>query len=335
MTENRNSRVVYAGCTEAGFDLMRYVHEELVPVDELVTLTPEQGEQYGVAGYHDCSNYCKAEGIELYTPEKYSMTSSDIGHYEESPGDVMIVHGWQRLIPGEVLASFEHGALGLHGSAFGLPKGRGRSPMNWSLIEDLDRFLLSVLHLDKGADSGGLVTTTKFDITDRDTIRTMYYKLIMAAEEMFDDILLDGIADGFDVEPQRGEPTFYPKRRPEDGAINWEDPTKVIDRLVRAVAEPYPGAFTEYNGHRVYFWEAQPFSADFVFDKPPGTIVQVFTPDQDFVVQTSDGTLLVTGWEANNWEPEVEMTFESLENASIESPNRVDRYTKKDSLSNF
>jgi len=104
----------------------------------------------------------------------------------------MIVHGWQRLIPGNVLANFERGAVGLHGSAFGLPAGRGRSPMNWSLIEDLDRFLLSALHLDEGADSGGLIATKKFDITDRDTIRTMYYSSSSATQELFDDILVEG-----------------------------------------------------------------------------------------------------------------------------------------------
>ncbi|NHX36810.1 MULTISPECIES: methionyl-tRNA formyltransferase [Halolamina] len=329
----QNNRVVYAGCTESGFDLMQYIHEELVPVDEVLTLTPEQGEQYGVAGYFDWSDYCAKEGIKVYTPDKYSLSTADVAHYKNNPGDVMIVHGWQRLIPGEVLSSFRRGALGLHGSAFGLPAGRGRSPMNWSLIEDLDRFLLSVLHLDEGADSGGLVTTKKFDITDRDTIKTMYYKLIVAAQEMFENELRSGLEEGFDVTPQKGKATFYPKRRPEDGAINWKDPTKVIDRLIRAVAEPYPGAFTEYEGKRVFFWEAQPFSTDFVFDKPPGTIVQVFTPERDFVVQTCDGTLLVTDWEADNWHPEEGMTFDSLENESIGSPNRVDRHDKEDQLS--
>jgi methionyl-tRNA formyltransferase len=333
MGTNQNTRVVYAGCTEAGFDLLRYIHEELIAVDELLTLTPEQGQKYGVAGYFDYSQYCERNRIDVYTPEEYSMTDADIEHYRKNPGDVMIVHGWQRLIPGNVLANFERGAVGLHGSAFGLPAGRGRSPMNWSLIEDLDRFLLSALHLDEGADSGGLIATKKFDITDRDTIRTMYYKLVVATQELFDDILVEGIEDGFDVMPQSGKPTFYPKRYPKDGAINWADPTKVIDRLVRAVAEPYPGAFTEYDGERICFWEAQPFSTDFMFDEPPGTIVQVFTPDQDFVVQTCDGTLLVTDWGADVWRPEVGMTFESLENESIGSPNRVDRYERKDELS--
>lgn len=329
----RKPRIVYAGCTEAGFDLMQYIHEELIPIDEILTLTPGQGDQYNVASYFDCSDYCAEQGIDVYTPDKYSLSTNDIEYYKENPGDVMIVHGWQRLIPGEILSSFRHGALGLHGSAFGLPAGRGRSPMNWSLIEDLDRFLLSVLHLDEGADSGGLIATKKFDITDRDTIKTMYYKLIVAAQKMFDKILISGLEGGFDVTPQEGEPTFYPKRRPEDGAINWEDPTKVIDRLIRAVTKPYPGAFSEYEGERVLFWEAQPFSSDFVFDEPPGTIVQVFTPERDFVVQTCDGSLLVTDWESDNWSPEVGMTFESLENESIGSPNRVDRHDKENLLS--
>jgi len=332
-TGKRQDRVVYVGCTEAGFDLLRYVHEELTVVDEVLTLTPEQGRANSVAGYFDYRSYATREGIEVTTPQTYSMNNEeDIGHFREQGGDVMIVHGWQRLIPGEILDCFTHGALGLHGSAFGLPKGRGRSPMNWSLIEGLDRFLLSLLHLDEGADSGGVIETKKYDINIHDDIRTLYYKLVLATQEMLDDVLLDGLENGFDTETQDGEPTYYPKRGPEDGAIDWRDPTRVTYNLIRAVAAPYPGAFTEYDGEKVYIWDAQPFSPDFVFGSEPGTINKVFTPTDDFVVETSDGTLLVTDWEADDWEPERGMTFTSLENDSIDSPNRVDRYSHKDSL---
>jgi methionyl-tRNA formyltransferase len=327
-------RLVYAGCTEPGLDLLRYINEKIIQVDEILTLTPEQGEEYNVAGYYSYRGYAEENDIRIRTPDTYEMRNeTDIAYFKDNPGDLLVVHGWQRLIPGQILGQFEHGALGLHGSAFGLPKGRGRSPMNWSLIEGLNRFILSVMHLDEGVDSGGVVATKKFDINEFDTIRTMYYKLVVAAQKMFDEVLVEGLTNGFTVIPQSGEPTYYPKRTPDDGAINWEDPTRVIYNLVRAVAHPYPGAFTEYEDEIVYFWDVQPFSTDFLFDVEPGTIVQVYTPDDEFVIKTSDGSLLVTDWEAETWEPEEGMTFTSLSNDSIDSPNRIDRPENEDKLS--
>lgn len=328
----REPTVAFASCTDAGFDLFRYVHEELVDVAELVSLTPTQGERNNVCSYYDHAEYAADNDIDVYYPETYGMTDGDVDHFVDLDADLLLVHGWQRLIPGDVLETFTRGALGLHGSAFGLPKGRGRSPMNWSLIEDLDRFLLSVMHLDEGADSGDVVATRKFDINRHDTIQSLYHKLVMTGQQLFDEILFDVLDGTAEVDPQRAEPTYYPKRSPEDGAIHWADPTDTIYNLVRAVARPYPGAFTEHDGTRITIWEAQPFSADLLLDERPGTIVQVFRASEQFVVKTSDGTLLVTDWEAEGWSPERGMVLESLPNESIDSPNRVDRPDHEDSL---
>lgn len=325
--------VVYAGCTDAAFDLFRYVHEELVPVDELVSLTPEQGRTHGVCSYYDYSEYAAEHEIPVYYPTSYSMDQPDVEHFVDLDADLLLVHGWQRLIPGDVLETVTRGALGLHGSAFGLPKGRGRSPMNWSLIQGLDRFLLSVMHLDEGPDTGDVVATRKFDINEHDTIQSLYHKLVMIGQQLFDDVIDDVLAGTAEFETQTAEPTYYPKRTPEDGAIHWADPTETIYNLIRAVARPYPGAFTEHGTTRIRVWEAQPFSADLVLEARPGTVVQVFEPSDQFVVKTSDGTLLVTDWEADGWLPERGMVLESLPNDSIDSPNRIDRLDHEDSLS--
>ncbi|WP_254523835.1 methionyl-tRNA formyltransferase [Natrinema caseinilyticum] len=328
----REPRIVFASCTDAGFDLFRYVHEELAEVTELVSLTPEQGERNGVCSYYDHAEYAAEQDISVYYPQTYGMDERDVDHFVTLDADLLLVHGWQRLIPGDVLESFTRGALGLHGSAFGLPKGRGRSPMNWSLIEDLDRFLLSVMHLDEGADSGDVVATQKFDINRHDDIQSLYHKLVMTGQQLFDEILDDVLAGTAELEVQTAEPTYYPKRNPEDGAIHWEDSTRTIYNLVRAVARPYPGAFTEHDGTRVTIWDAQPFSADLLLDERPGTVVQVFQASQQFVVKTSDGTLLVTDWEGENWDPERGMVLESLTNELSDSPNRIDRPEHEDSL---
>jgi UDP-4-amino-4-deoxy-L-arabinose formyltransferase/UDP-glucuronic acid dehydrogenase (UDP-4-keto-hexauronic acid decarboxylating) len=252
---------------------------------------------------------------------------ADLDHFQTVDADLMIVNGWQRLVPGEILDTFECGALGNHGSAFGLPRGRGRSPLNWSLVEDLDRFLLSVIQLDPGADSGEVVTTRKFDLTTYDTIETLYHKVTLSIEDMLFESLGPILRDEIEYGEQRGEVTYYPKRNPEDGEIHWGNTTRDIYNQIRAVTDPYPGAFTVDDGTRVEIWDAIPFSDDIAMDVEPGIVVDAFELG-DFVVATPDGTLLVTEWDAEDgWVPEPGIRFESSG-----EHDRVDRYEHHEHL---
>jgi methionyl-tRNA formyltransferase len=101
------------------------------------------------------------------------------------------------------------------------------------------------------------------------------------------------------------EPSFYPKRTPDDGALDWTQTTQAIDRLVRAVAPPYPGAFCELDGARLLVEAAQPFEGAF-FESAiaPGTIVDVSPSMRMFVVKTGDGSLLVTRYSGAEVRPD-------------------------------
>jgi len=319
MSDGKN-KIVYVSCTEAGFEVLRSLIGAGLPVSEIVSVPPEKASEHTISGYYSFEEFAEEEDISLYYPEEYSMgNEQDTCHFEEVNADAMIVNGWQRLIPEEILDTLDYGAYGVHGSAYGLPQGRGRSPLNWSLIEDLDRFLLSVIRLDAGIDSGEMVDTVKFNINDYDEIKTLYYKTAVATQKILRGKMDEILRGECEFDEQEGTPTYYPKRNPEDGGISWRDKTRDIYNLVRAVSEPYPGAFTRYEDEKIMIWDSIPFSDDLFFDAEPGEIVQVMVTRDDFVVKTSDGTLLVEEWEADSWNPEKGMMLES-----INKPDRVD-----------
>ena len=87
--------------------------------------------------------------------------------------DLVIPGGWQRLFPSKILSTLSIGSLGLHGSYL-LPKGRGRSPMNWSLIEG-KCIVYYASFVNPGSD-GDIIEIQDFDITEFDDIETMYFK---------------------------------------------------------------------------------------------------------------------------------------------------------------
>jgi UDP-4-amino-4-deoxy-L-arabinose formyltransferase/UDP-glucuronic acid dehydrogenase (UDP-4-keto-hexauronic acid decarboxylating) len=209
----------------------------------------------------------------------------------------------------------------------GLPKGRGRSPLNWSLIQGYDRFLLSVIRLAPGADDGDVVATRKFEVTEYDTIETLYYKVTISLKEMFRASLGPIVRGEWEFTEQSGRPTFYPKRTPDDGDIHWGNSTRDVYNLVRAVTDPYPGAFTFYDGTRIDVWAVKPFSTDVGLEATPGTILDAFWTD-DFVVATADGSVVVTEWEAHGeWQPEA-----GMELTSSGEHDRVDAYEHRHNL---
>jgi methionyl-tRNA formyltransferase len=217
-------------------------------------------------------------------------------------GDLLIVVGWNRLIPKKILKLFPLGAIGIHGSSELLPKGRGRSPINWSIIEGKKKFMTQLFFLDEGADAGNIIDFFEFNITEMDDCKTVYYKNAMTAVILLERHLFSILNNKVKSQPQIGKPTFYPKRTPADGIIDWSKDCFVIYNLVRAVTHPYPGAFGHIGKNKVMIWRAHPF--DFKIDdsnKAPGEVVEVF-PDKNFLVKTGNGLLLVTEYEFNSME---------------------------------
>ena len=238
-----------------------------------------------------------AEGRITHEARSYTLTAEEDRAFFSNAGlDVLFVLGWERLLPVDVLKMVRCGAYGMHGSPFGLPLGRGRSPMNWAILQGHVQFVTSLFRYSDGIDDGDIVGSKVFTISPRDDIGTLHLKIRLAMLKLAGLHLAD-ILDGTAVHTVQPAltPTFYPKRTAEDGAIGWSASTQEIDRLVRAVAPPYPGAFTFLDGARLVIETARPFEAAFFPSTvPAGTILDVSPSMEAFVVKTGDGSLFVT-----------------------------------------
>ena len=107
------------------------------------------------------------------------------------------------------------------------------------------------------------------------------------------------LSNNFSRIPQSGEPSFYPKRTPEDGLIDWDKPLKEIHNFVKALTKPYPGAFSFIDKQKIMIWEAQPFDTKITFPNSHyGEVVEKFSSG-DFVINCMDGSLLITNYEGD------------------------------------
>jgi len=200
--------------------------------------------------------------------------------------DILLVVGWTQLIKPPLLSLPRIAALGFHASL--LPKYRGRAPVNWAIIHGETETGNTMLVLEPGADEGDIVSQRKISIAFDDTCRTIYEKVSQTECEMLDEVL-PLIRQGRlpRVKQDEAVATVMPKRRPEDGLIDWSWASNRLYDWVRALTHPYPGAFTFSMEEKVLVWKVE--IAQATANDAPGLV----SHDSDGwpLVATGDGHL--------------------------------------------
>ena len=161
--------------------------------------------------------------------------------------DFLFSFYYRSMLRAPLLGLPPRGALNMHGSL--LPKYRGRSPVNWAIIHGETQTGATLHYMAAKADSGDIVAQRTVPILPNDTAKEVFDKVTVAAELTLRDALpslLVGDAPQYRQDP--GESSYFGGRKPEDGWIDWSQSARIIHNLVRAVAPPYPGAFTLLDG---------------------------------------------------------------------------------------
>ena len=296
-----SERIAVFGCKSTTQFLIESLEQAGVRVSQLITISPAMGEKHEVADYSDLADWAKVRGIAVYVAKTYSLKNEqDLATIAAMNLDLAFVIGWQRLIPEGVLRSLRVGAFGMHGSSMNLPLGRGRSPMNWSILEGRKVFYTNLFQYDPGVDSGDVVDTFKFQILDTDTGETMHYKNLLAMKYLIERNLKSLLSGHYSLSGQRTdlEPTYYPKRSPSDGAIDWRLDVFQLERFIRAVTRPFAGVFTFIGTERITIWSATVFDhEEYGYGNlKEGQIAAVF-PSGKFLVKAFGGLLLVQEYE--------------------------------------
>ena len=132
----------------------------------------------------------------------------------------------------------------MHGSL--LPKFRGRAPLNWAILKGETETGATLHEMVEKPDAGRIVDQQAVPIGPDETAVEVFRKLTVAAETVLKRSLPGILSGKPNLKPQNlSAGSYYGRRRPEDGRIDWSKSAQEIHNLVRAVAPPFPGAFTE------------------------------------------------------------------------------------------
>jgi methionyl-tRNA formyltransferase len=209
----------------------------------IVTLPPE-----AAAKHSDFVNLGKiARGSQVFTATNINAAGTLEAIRSVDP-DVCFVIGWSQICGEAFRAIAKLGTVGFHPSP--LPRLRGRAVIPWTILQGEVSSASTLFWLDDGVDSGDLLLQRHFDVSPTETARTLYDKHTRNLSQMLPEavkFIRSGSPPRLKQDHTRA--TYCAKRTWEDGLIDWNQPAGAILRLIRAVGDPYPGAFTYFNDH--------------------------------------------------------------------------------------
>ncbi|PHM72437.1 bifunctional UDP-4-amino-4-deoxy-L-arabinose formyltransferase/UDP-glucuronic acid oxidase ArnA [Xenorhabdus kozodoii] len=222
-------------------------------------------------------------GLSVFAPENVNHPLW-VERIREMKPDVIFSFYYRNMLSQEILSLAEKGAFNLHGSL--LPKYRGRAPVNWAVLNGETATGVTLHKMLEKPDAGDIIAQQVVQIDENDTSLVVHGKIRTAAIELLDHILPQIKSGHYPSIPQdESQATYFGRRAADDGEIVWNKSAKEINNLVRAVTEPYPGAFTFLGERKMTIWRSRPLTQS--HGKRPGTVVST----DPFVIACGDGAL--------------------------------------------
>lgn len=221
--------------------------------------------------------------------------------------DIIISVNYLFLIEEDIINHAKVLSFNVHGSL--LPKYRGRTPHVWAIINGETKAGITAHVIDKGCDTGQIIHQIEVPIAPEDTgaiILQKYHKLYFP---LINKVLKYLDLDQLNLIDQDNEnATYFDKRTPDDGKIDWNWQKEQIKNWVRAQADPYPGAFTFYQNQKVIIDEVAIIDWNNFENLDNGTLLSV---SPHLVVKTLNGALRIGNMRVKNCTFEIGKKFEN------------------------
>lgn len=238
--------------------------------------------------------WCKQQEIPFFAGNPRSGRTEEFR--KRFQVDVLVSINYLFIVETDLINWARH-AFNIHGAL--LPRYRGRAPHIWAIINNETVTGITVHMMDEGCDSGDIILQkeitidrymTGFDVLQR--FQAMYPASIAEALQLIHNGSLKLRAQ------DNSKATYFGKRTPEDGLINWDWQRERIYNWVRALAKPYPGAFTFYRGDKLIVHTIEPDDSGFNYQDANGSIIDIVNGLP--VVKTPNGAVRLIDFELHS-----------------------------------
>ena len=226
-------------------------------------------------------------GIPVFQPE--TLRDDDaVQILRDAAPDLLIVVAYGELLRRNVLDLTPHGCLNVHPSL--LPRYRGAAPIPAAILNGDAVTGVSIMKLVRRLDAGPLVAHVEAEVHPDDTTGSLSDRLAVRSAQMLPDVARDYVAGRRTPVPQDESLTTNTHEwSTADAEIDWSQPARQIERLVRA-SNPWPVAWTTYGETRLRILTARVADVPSSGEQLPGTVLM---SAGTVGVVTADGVLLL------------------------------------------
>ena len=192
---------------------------------------------------------CQERGIPCIQPGANDLLEL-LSQFKKIAPDYIFSFYYRHLLASDILAVARIAALNMHGSL--LPKYRGRAPVNWAILHGETETGASLHIMEAKPDAGDIVGQVAVPIDPDEDATAVFAKVSNAAIQVMQTALPELLQGHVPRTPNvLANGSYFGGRKPEDGRIQWSQDALQAHNLIRAVAPPYPGAFTDWQGTRM------------------------------------------------------------------------------------
>jgi len=238
---------------DVGVNCLKALLHAGIQIDLVVTHQDDPNEN---VWFGSVAKLCEEQKIPCVTPNANQLVDL-IPQIQKLAPDYLFSFYYRHMIPAELLACAKIAALNMHGSL--LPKYRGRAPVNWAILHGETQTGATLHIMEAKPDAGDIVGQSAVSIDANETATDVFGKVSQAAVQVMNQVLPDLVQGHVPRKPNLlAEGSYFGGRKPADGQILWQQTAKQVHDLVRAVAPPYPGAFTDWQGRRMIVARTSP-----------------------------------------------------------------------------
>jgi methionyl-tRNA formyltransferase len=230
--------------------------------------------------------------VPVFQPERLKDSPEVEPFLDQAAPEVMVVAAYGQILPLSFFDSPRFGSLNVHASL--LPRYRGAAPVAYAILNGDDETGVTIMKIDEGLDSGGIVAQSVFPIGDNMTAGDLHDVLSREGARLMLETLPLYLRGELAPQPQdETGVTYAPQIRRSQARIDWGRSPQEIHNQIRAF-NPWPGAFAGFRDEVVKIWTSRVVGPDEPPLEepggPPGTVES--WSKQEIVVRCGEGSLL-------------------------------------------
>ena len=280
----KDLKVIFMGTPEFCVPILEALHENYNVLAVVTQPDKEVGRKREIM-FSPIKKKAIELGLKVLQPIKIKEEYEDI--VKLNP-DLIVTCAYGQIVPEVILNNPKYGCINVHASL--LPKLRGGAPIHKAIIYGYEKTGITIMYMDKGMDTGDMISKIEVTIEDNDTAETLHDKLQSVSVPLLINTIpniINGTNDR--IKQNNDEATYAYNVSREEEHIDFNKTTKEVFNQVRGL-NSWPGAYAVLEGVNIKIWACKKYDNN--SDANSGTIINLDKTGME--VKTSDGSVLIT-----------------------------------------